>query len=140
MSEKVVLELSVYTDGDWSFNRELFRNYISKYVDIDLFEYTIMSDYTLKIQRVYEGVDNGFKQVSNLIRQFNDSVKGRDYDVKFVKESFSRWLEKIDNCEEMEGYIDGNSEIGIQVTVVNSDSKRIKKIILEDDSELLLDL
>lgn len=130
MSEKVILEMSVYTDGDWGFNESLFAAYKSKYFENEVYEYTYIIDgYAVKIRRTFEGVKNGFNEITNLLTDFKDSIRCRDEYIKNQLNSFfCNQIEFARSNLEFQSEIDSNTEIDIQVQIVKNDYRPIKKI------------
>lgn len=51
---KLMLTFDIYTDGDFGYNTNLFKNYTSNYLANEMYEYTDISDYVLKCRRVFD--------------------------------------------------------------------------------------
>ena len=129
MSEKVILEMSVYTDGDWGFDESLFSAYKSKYFENEVYEYTFIEDYSLKIRRTFEDVKDGFNKIVNLLTDFKDSIRCRDkYTKNQLNSFFCNQIEFARSNLEFQSEIDSNTEIDIQVQIVNNDYRPIKEI------------
>ena len=56
----------IYTDGDWYFNRDMFKNYKSSYFENDLYEYTFEEDYSIRFKRVFYDYDKAVEFVTVL--------------------------------------------------------------------------
>lgn len=130
MSEKVILEMSVYTDGDWGFNESLFSTYKSKYFENEVYEYTYVDGHTIKIRRTFEDVKDGFNKIANLLTDFKDSIRCRDkYTKNQLNSFFCNQIEFARSNLEFQSEIDSNTEIDIQVQIVKNDYRPIKEII-----------
>lgn len=127
MSEKVILEMSVYTDGDWGFNESLFSAYKSKYFENEVYEYTFIEDYSLKIRRTFEDVKDGFNKIANLLTDFKDSIYGRN--VNTIKAFFNRQIKFAKSNLEFYDEIDDDTEIDLHVYIIENDCRPIKEII-----------
>ncbi|MBO5435301.1 hypothetical protein J6A31_05750 [bacterium] len=133
MAQKLVLEMSIYTDGDWSYQKDIIRNYTSKYFDNYLYEYTeFIFDYESRFRRVFD-FNGDFKPVENLIRQICDSIKGRD--TEYIKEFFDRVIEVLPQTtidRPLIDEMDSNTEINIIVKIIETDAKEIDRIIYKN--------
>ncbi len=132
MSKKLILELSMYTDGDWGYDTSIFQNHTSRYFDNDLYEYTYLDDHTTKIRRVYGENENGFAAMINLLQHICDTIHGRKSDTIIVKAFLMGSIICLDKNETFCDDYDGNTEIDIDVKLVENDSKPIKQIIYEE--------
>lgn len=130
MSEKVILEMSVYTDGDWGFNESLFSAYKSKYFENEVYEYTFIEDYSLKIRRTFEDVKDGFNKIANLLTDFKDSIRCRDeYTKNQLNSFFCNQIEFARSNLEFQSEIDSNTEIDLHVYIIENGCRPIKEII-----------
>lgn len=136
MSRKLILEMSVYTDGDWDFNRDLFANYTSKYFENEVYEYTYLEDHTCKIRRTFEDTENGYKEIISILTKFKESLRCRDkYTADMLNEFFDAQIEAAKSYPEFHDDIDSNTEISIRVYSIDNDSHRIKTITFTDDTK-----
>ena len=130
MSEKVILEMSVYTDGDWGFNESLFSTYKSKYFENEVYEYTYVDNHTIKIRRTFEGVKDGFNKIANLLTDFKDSIRCRDeYTKNQLNSFFCNQIEFARSNLEFQSEIDSNTEIDLHVYIIENGCRPIKEII-----------
>ena len=132
-NKKLVIELRMYTDGDWGYDKRIFKDYTSKYFESDLYEYTEIDDdsYTTKIRRVFD-YDGDCKPVENLIKQICNSVDGRESWVESVIEFFDRALEELPKLKVGRPYcdfMDSNTEMDLTIAIVETDARPIEKII-----------
>lgn len=132
MSKKLVLELSIYDDGDWGFDESIFANYTSKYFDTDLYEYTYFEDYTTKVRRVYEEDENGLDAICAILKHICKTLHGRESYTESVAEFFEDAIAHLKHHKTFYNDMDGNTEIELSVSQVDNDSKRIKQIIYEE--------
>ena len=129
MSKKVILEMSIYTDGDWKFDKSIFENYVSKYFDNDLYEYTYIYDYSCKIRRTFEDIDTGFTQIESILEELTNSISSKDdFTENNIKAFFNNQIKMANSKLEFEADIDGNTEINIRTIIIDNDSKPIKNI------------
>ena len=136
MSKKVILEMSIYTDGDWKFDKSIFENYVSKYFDNDLYEYTYIYDYGCKIRRTFEDINSGFTQIASILEELTNSISSKDdFTENKIKAFFHNQIKMANSKLEFESDIDGNTEIEVEVSIIDSDSKPIKNIIYESCRE-----
>lgn len=54
MKKLTVVEFSIYTDGDFYFNRKFLQNHVSRYFDQEFYEYTKIDDYSYSARRVFD--------------------------------------------------------------------------------------
>lgn len=135
MPKKLVIELRMYTDGDWGYDKSIFEGYTSKYFENGLYEYTeIDEDYTTKIRRVFD-YDESYEPIKNLIKKLCDSLHGRENWVESVIEFFDRALEELPTlrigypyCD----FMDSNTEMDLTIAIIESDAKPIDKIIYKE--------
>lgn len=132
MPKKLVFEMSIYTDGDWHYDDSIFVGYTSKYFDNELFEYTLNpDDYTLKVRRTFEDVDKGFNRIVDILTKFKASI-GSSRDVDTIREFFAKQIASAENRIPFWDDMDSNTEITLEVKIVENNSKPIKRIIYDD--------
>lgn len=136
MSKKIVIELSMYSDGDWGYDESIFENHTSRYFDNDLYEYTYFEWCTTKIKRSFDlGETDGYNAIRSILNAICSSLHGRQSDVKYVTEFFDRAIERLPNVSVENGYYDSmesNTEIDLTIRIIESDAKEIKEIIYKE--------
>ncbi|MBO7211926.1 MAG: hypothetical protein J6V44_13130 [Methanobrevibacter sp.] len=119
----------IYTDGDWYFNRDMFKNYKSSYFENDLYEYTFEEDYSIRFKRVFYDYDKAVEFVTVL----KESIGGRD---TWRYEDIVSGIEGMiqDFWKHNYAYFDydGNSEVNLFLEEFETNAKKIKEIIYED--------
>ena len=133
---KIILELSMYSDGDWGYDESIFENHTSKYFDNNLYEYTKFEWSTTKARRTFD-IDktDGYAAIHNILKSICSSLHGRQSDIKYVNEFFDRAIERLPNVSVENGYYDSmesNTEIDLTIRIIESDAKEIKEIIYKE--------
>lgn len=139
LAKKIVLELRMYSDGDWGYDRSVFDHYTSKYFENDLYEYTVVDDYTTKIRRVFEYNHTGLNELCGMLEKIRNSTYGRcsDEPNQFIDDALCALYgskKKIDRNTKMNysDLYDSNTELEIDVYSIATEARPIKKIIYED--------
>ena len=135
MTQKIILEVSIYTDGDWNYDKRIIQDYTSKYFRNLLYEYTLFDDdYSSRFKRVF-AYNGNVNPVKNLLCQICDSIEGRESDVKYVKEFFNHIIEELPKLSLQHAIydsMDSNTEIDVTVRIIEDDSKEIDRIIYKE--------
>lgn len=136
MSKKIVIELSMYSDGDWGYDESIFENHTSKYFDNGLYEYTEFEWSTTKVRRTFD-IDktDGYAAIHNILKSICSSLYGRQSDIKYVTEFFNCAIEQLPNVSVGNSYydnMDSNTEIDLTIYVVENDAKEVKEIIYKE--------
>lgn len=135
-TQKIILEISAYTDGDWGYDINSFGEQGSKYFDNDLFEYTFHKpdDYSFKIKRSFEVEKGGKEAVKNILEAFCNSLYGRDWDVEYITEFIQNAISAMSKLAVGDEYyddIDSNTEMELSIKIVENDAKMVKEVIFE---------
>lgn len=135
MSKKVVLELYMYTDGDWRYDASMFEDYTSEYFDNDLYEYTFIEDYTTKIRRTFNLDEEDWgKEIIGIFDSICDSLHGRQSAIECVSEFFHEVIShfpRIDTDHWFHDWYESNTEIEVKIMMVENEARKIKEIIYE---------
>lgn len=101
-----------------------------------MYEYTCLGDYTCKIRRTFEDVENGYNEIINILTRFKKSIRCRDRSiVDILNEFFDAQIIAAKSYPEFYDDIDSNTEISIRVYSIDNDSRRIKTITFTDDTK-----
>jgi len=136
LAKKIVVELRMYSDGDWGYDESMFDNYTSKYFENDLYEYTVVDDYTTKIRRVFDYSHTGLNELCEMLAKIRNSTYGRcsDEPNQFIDDALCvlyAGKKKIDRNTKVSysDYYDSNTELEISVYSIATEARPIKKII-----------
>ena len=100
--KKYILKLYIYTDGDWgidnTFTDKCMKNYVSKYFDNDLYEYTELPDdnYTYRLVRVFDTAD----ELIDFVDSIKCSLHGNKY---YIDEYIPEFFHPYKPCRPMRG-------------------------------------
>lgn len=133
--KKYILKLYIYTDGDWgidnTFTDKCMKNYVSKYFDNDLYEYTELPDdnYTYRLVRVFDTAD----ELIDFVDSIKCSLHGNKYYIdEYIPEFFDRNIEEFLSRGYTNDFMDSNTEIELYMSSIETDAKKVKEIIYED--------
>lgn len=126
-----IVTCNLYTDGDWHFDKEMFKNYTSLYFENELYEYTRgdSDGYCLEFRRVFDDMNDAVA----FIQKFKDGIGGsRPYAYEPILESIDDVIQEV--WSHSHGYrsYDGNSTFVLDVYWIETTAKKIKSIIYED--------
>lgn len=135
MTKKYVVELDIYTDGDYHINFEDLKGHNSRYFEQDLYEYTIIDSdsHKCKVRRVFDDLDEAvsFFDITDRIS------KPLDYfitDILMVR--INQCIEEFWRFGRSSDSIDGNVTINMDIYTVETGAKKIKNIIFENGAEI----
>lgn len=144
MSEKIILELNMYTDGDWRFDLDFCKNHQSRYFDQKLYEYTIDEGeyYTAKIRRVFE--PTAVKEIVSFVEHVKAGVYSSNKDNRdSLANFFNDILSDINSVQGTIGI--GSGHIGngnwegtnYNISSIETDAQEIERIIYKCDGVTL---
>lgn len=138
--KKIILEFKAYTD-EWGYERSMFQNYISKYFENPVYEYTDITETRTNIRRVFDYSHAGINAVSDILEKLMNSTYGKDSVVDEISEHLCKAIfdvnkakAKTDKNKDVKCYVwyDGCSEMEISIYTIETDAKEIKRIIYKD--------
>lgn len=130
-TKKYVVELDIYTNGDYRIDFEDLKDHKSRYFEQNLYEYTIIDpdNYKCKARRVFDDPDDAvsFFDITDRISE------PLDYFVTDILiERINLCIEEFWRFGHSNDFIDGNATINMAIYTVETGAKKIKTIIYEN--------
>ena len=92
--KKVVFKLKFYTDGDWSYNIDDFKNDHSRYFEDDLYEYTSIDYHSMSMRRVYDMFE--IDKLISMLYKIKSNLHSRDeHNYKVITDFMDEIIENI---------------------------------------------
>lgn len=138
--KKVVFKLKFYTDGDWSYNIDDFKNDHSRYFEDDLYEYTSVDYSSMSMRRVYDMFEID-KLISMLYKIKGNLHSRNEHNYKVITDFMDEIIENVLAIKEDQNLDHIWNEICVEnwdgteysIDVIDTDAKKIKQIIYEGE-------